>query len=317
MPYETGTTTSFSDLRTRIHIFLQANGWTLTGNVIHRGNVYAKLRAYAADLLVDGGQGESGGELTAKTPEDFGRLLAACWGTDISFPCTYHFFVHTNPDLFLCVINYATLNVQWLTFGELAKFGTWNGGQYFGASYCMTATGEGFWEKRFHNYYCREYNTNTGLTRPLGIGYFWAARADDTASTYPSNMNMVCDIDGSPGDWIDNHGKQPGPRFNGSFFARDTIVNSPNSFNSQTILMPVHVYASRPDAFCSLIGHTEHTRYCNVKHHDIGDILTLGAEKWMVFPHHKKSNDALNDSSQYKNNGETGLLGFAVRYDGP
>ena len=317
MPYETGTTTSFDDLRTRILTFLQANGWTLSGNVIHRGNVYAALRAYPADLLVDGGQGESGGELTSKTPYDFGRILAACYGTQVAFPSTYHLFVHTNPDMFLCVLNYATLNVQWLTFGELSKYGSWNGGQYFGASYCMSNGNENNWQQRFHNHYCYDYNTNNSVVRPLGIGYFWAAKHDDLEAYQTSNMNMVCDIDGSLGDWIDNRGLQPGPNFNGSFFSRDIVVNSPNNFNSQTALVPVHVYTSRPGAFCSLIGHTEHTRYCNMKHYNVGDILTLGADKWMVFPHQKKSNLTLNDSNQFASTGETGLLGFAVRYDGP
>lgn len=310
MAYETGTTTSYADLLTRIHTFLQANGWTLSGAVIYKGNVFAQLTANTDDLRVKGGQGESGGALV--TPfSGYGRIYSQAYGDNVAFPATYHFFVHTNPDVFVCVLNYVTLNCQWLTFGELNKVGIWQGGQYYGASYTSAPTD---WTVQFHNWYCDATDKN-GHYRAIGLGYFWAA--DDNNGDYYGNLHMVCDLDGAVGDWIDNHGLQGGPNFNGSFLARDLVPYGPNTFNSQATLVPVHVYASRPDVFCSILGETGHTRYINIKHYNIGDIITLGAEKWMVFPHQKKSSSTLTDGNTILESGNTGLLGFAVRYDGP
>lgn len=312
MGYETGQTTSYADLQTRIHTFLQANGWTLSGLVIHKGSVFARLTANSGDLRVHGGQGEAAGDLVTPSP-GYGRLLTACYGSDVVFPATYHLFVHTNPDLFLCVLNYATLNCQWLTFGELNKVGNWQGGQYYGASYSSQAAD---WQLRFYNYYCHKYNTNSAANNVIGLGYFWAGNATKDSDA-PGNLHMVCDLDGSAGDWVDNHGMQGGINFNGSFLARDLVPYGPNTFNSQSTLVPVHIYASRPDAFSSVLGEPWHTRYFNMKHHSLGDIITLGPEKWMVFPHQKKSDNALTNSGTSLTNGDTGVLGFAVRYDGP
>ncbi len=311
MAYETGQTTSYADLRSRIHTFLQGESWTLSGVVIHKGNVFAQLTANAGDLRVKGGQGESGGALVTPFPH-FGRILTSAFGTDVTFPATYHLFVHTNPDCFLCVLNYATLNCQWLTFGEINKAGNWNGGQYYGASYPPEFM---YSDVNFRNYGC--YSDNNGYYRVVGLGYFWSGNTVWTRIGGVGNMHMVCDLDGAVGDWIDNHGTYSGPNFNGSFLARDLVPYGPNTFNSQSTLIPVHIYASRPDDFCSVLGEPGHTRYVNIRHYDVGDIITLGSEKWMVFPHQKKSANTLKGDTSNLENGDTGYLGYAVRYDGP
>jgi hypothetical protein len=311
MPYDIGATTGYADLKSRIHTFLQDNGWTLSGTVIYKGNVFAQLTDNTAYLQLVGGQGESGGALTDTCPA-ISRIRTDAWGTDVTFPCTYHFFVHTSPDVFMCVINHNTLNVQWMTFGEVNKYGAWNGGQYFGASY-NSGSLHNVWQ--FSNWRCRFYNTQAGQNTNCGIGYFWAST--DTSSGGYGNMQMVCDLDGSAGDWIDNHGTLSTRNFNGSYLANNLVPYSPNTFNSQAVLVPIHLYHNRPSDFSSVIGEPGHTRYVNIKHYNAADIITLGAEKWMVFPHHKKSANSLTDPAVYPSGSETGYLGFAVRYDGP
>ncbi len=312
MPYETSTTTGYADLRSRINTFLTSNGWTLSGNILYKGDVFAELTDDTEFLKLQGGQGQSGGTLTDPCSAS-SRLRTDCWGADVVFSCTYHFFVHTSPDVFLCVINHNTLNVQWLTFGDLNKYGTWAGGQYYGSSY----SGSGLQNQmRFYNWRCYFYNTSGGISYNVAPAYFWACSG---AAAGSGNMQLVCDIEGSTGDWIGNHSSLSSQNFDGSYYARDLVTRSPNTFNSQATLIPVNIRCSRASDFSSIIGETGHTRYINIKHYGIADIVTLGAEKWMVFPHQKKSDHAMttHTSTITGTTGETGYLGFAVRYDGP
>jgi len=318
MPYDTGTTTSHADLHSRINTFLTANGWTQDGNVLYKGNVFAEVTDDTSYLQVKGGQGQSGGTLTTPCAA-VSRISTVCWGPDIVFPCTYHFFAHSSPDMFMCVLNHNTLYVQWMTFGELNKYGTWNGGQYYGSSYNTGNLQNRF---LFYNWESRFYNTQAGQTTNVGIGLFWAAKYASNGGY--GNMQMVCDIEGALGDWIDNYGtlSAGNPAFNGSYYARDLVPYSPNTFNTQATLIPINIYVGRASAFNSIVGEPGHTRYVNIKHYNIGDIITLGAEKWMVFPHAEKSAHSLTDpgsttSSTDTSKCQTGYLGFAVRYDGP
>ena len=136
-------------------------------------------------------------------------------------------------------------------------------------------------------------------------------------------MGFRCDLDSQT--WIMNSQFMSGSpvfggtktlyQLSGAGLTPDLTTYNPNNWNEQTILVPILPLMSRADDKASILGNTVHSRLTNVRNHNIGDIITLGADKWMVFPHLIKGTANLRGYSD-STNGNSGLLGFAIKYDG-
>lgn len=321
MPYETGSTTGWADLKSRCETFLVSNGWTKTGQVLNKGTVYFSLFGDLGDgLRIKGGTGESGGALTGD-PSVSGVVSDAnsYLGGAIGWPATYHLFAHDNPDCFVCVINYNTSYVQWLTAGSLGKTGNWVGGEYFGGSLSSGIYGVNKEPDMTASY------GQLDLSNPVpnGIGIWFGARAISAYQNY-GNMWMTCDLDGVAGDWISNvstgqySSSYYSPRFSGSEITGDLRASENSAFNNQIILDPVLVAVTRADYKHSLVGSPKHVRHTSVLGLGMADIVSLGADRWMVFPLLIKSvGDGVPTYSTDSSIPTTGLMGFAVKYDGP
>ena len=90
------------------------------------------------------------------------------------------------------------------------------------------------------------------------------------------------------------------------------IQRTPNTWNGEATLLPVQAYLARPSSKVSLIAELGHMRYVRIDNYNAGDIITLGADRWKVFPWWQR-NAASRDGADFS----SGTLGFAVRYDGP
>ncbi len=323
MAYETGTTTGFSDLVTRIETFAVANGWTKTGNVIHKGDVYVKMSvdfAYISSvnrywIKLEGGTGVSAGELTGATPAGVKLSEYPILTEKVSLPATYHIFSHVSPDFLLVVLNANTTDVQWLTFGSMEKYGTWNGGTYIGAPFNDAFKGETTWNHSFTTIGLEHGATDWSNGCGLWMGALHQYTYNNPAHrTYYGSMMLRCDLEANidASGWLTNSyhtGYYPPSypaSFNGSALQHEQPYYQPNTFNNQTTLTPVVVTLLRPSQKISIIGNPVHVRYINMKYFNMGDIITLGTDKWMVFPHYQ-----LDATDPVK------CLGFAVKYDGP
>ena len=90
-------------------------------------------------------------------------------------------------------------------------------------------------------------------------------------------------------------------------------------FNGQTVLTPFQLFLQNTDGHYMSIGHVGHLRFLRLTHYNPGDVIELGSDRWKLFPWHIK-NAAYPDGKQVAysdGNYSTGLLGVAVRYDGP
>ncbi len=88
----------------------------------------------------------------------------------------------------------------------------------------------------------------------------------------------------------------------------------PNAWNSAAALLPVQVWLPRADNKVSMVVDMVHIRYVRVDNHAPGEVITIGSDRWKVFPFYRK-NVAVRDAGSSVDH--TGTFGFAVRYDGP
>lgn len=325
MPYETGATSGLADLQSRIKTFLLANGWTNPGGgqILANGSVYFETAVGGSYLSITGGQGELAGALVS--PSLYApKLVGSHPGADIpdvNWPATYHLFAHSSPVHFLCVLNYNTENIQWLTAGELNKYGTWGGGQYVGAPFGRGYNGGN--PVTIRNW--RSSLTSGSVILGSGLGLWLAAGARMSPFNHETNMQLVCDIDGAPGDWLTNMwdtsaSSDNALAFDGARMTADIRGRGPNTFNGQMVLDPVKVNIGRPDTKRSLIGDPVHVRYANILNYEPGDIVTIGADRWMVFPLLRKvvaATPKLIDEVGAVVGWQSEHIGFAVAYDGP
>ncbi len=308
MAYQTGTFSSPADLVSTIQAFATTNGWTLSGNVLKKGSVYAAVWADGVDVKVQGGLGESGGVLTSPCPDtghiDGGDASYPYFGElQSSYPATYHLFAHTNPDVILCAVNYNVVWWQWMAFGSIVKYGDWVGGEF----YCGPHNGSMLSAGQTDAYRVQ----SSGSWLSSGLALFWGGK-ENWGNTYPDGSYLHCEIDGYT--WASST-RETGGLSAAYLKARhpevmgDLIKNSVSTWNQQATLIPYYLFADRPDSKQSLIGQVEHIRSLRLDNLNPGDIITIGSDKWMVFPWVKKDLSLGYSSS--------GPYGFAVRYDGP
>ncbi len=300
MPYQTGTTTSASDLKSIIETFAAANGWVGQGAPVvsyGQGLGYFQLTAVTSDRLrMMGGNGVDGSGNLTGTPGYGGDI----WLPSTAWPATYHLFAHTNPVGLWCVVNYANEYYQWLGCGDITKYGAWTGGNWAGG---FASSGS---------------QSNTPYLMPTQAGYqpggiyvppaapFYAGI---NGSVDPSNHGawLHCELDGAiwPGNGTGSY-----PLF--ASYADPLHQRMPSIWNSQSTLTPYWLWLPRSNGYGSILGHIEHLRSVRVDNYTPGDIITLGTAKWKVFPWWRKDTAARDGG-----NGTTGTWGFALAYDGP
>jgi hypothetical protein len=301
MAYVTGSAADMTALLTALRNACTANGWTLAGEVLHRGNVYMRTQVVSNYLTLLGGTGIDGsnnltgaaGNVVRVGPISSNAAFAIVW------PMTYHIFIGTTPDEVYLVANYNVDNFLWGAFGQSTVSGLLGAGVWFAAStpptisssvlpIYMTAAGG-------------VNNTSSDLSPAL----FWQVGVSGATLV---NGYVHHGLDGA--SWSSNS-----PVIS-AFSAIAAMVNAlPNAWNSEAVLLPVQVWLPRSAGNkVSLIADLAHTRYLRIDNHNPGDIITIGSDSWMVFPFFKKNSDARNGSTDADH---TGTFGWAIRYDGP
>lgn len=303
MAYVTGTANSFSDLLTALQSACTANGWVLTGNALSRGTCYAEVtfvnQTYPC-LRVRCGTGQSGGVLSGASDVQSAQLGLVAAGGDatipagnvpFAFPLTYCIHVLTSPDEVYCVVNYSASFYQIVAFGQSSMSGLTGTGNWYAGTDVASNRFCSNTDIRTVGGYMQSYHINGGLFMGL--------------SGYPASQNGAVDheldsatwaVEGAWVDWA-------------SLFWRQ-----PNQFDQESILMPVRVYASRPAGYISPVLECAHARFVNIANLQDQQIITLGSDKWKVYPWWARGT-AYNSNGYYGT--YTGVMGHAIRYDGP
>lgn len=305
MPYQTGSASDFPNLVATIKTFASTNGWSVSTDVIYKGNVFAAVKAEnpaggTAGISVQGGLGHSGGALTSAS--SYKSMMQVYDGVgDIinSFPLTYHLFSHTNQ--ITLFVNYNSVWWQWLTFGEIEKYGTYTGGQFYAAPQNYDTTSR-------DTYIRAEYAG--GTYSPAGVALFWGGKELWGYTEAQDGSYMHLEMDSNIW-WVSSRESQyGGNRINTPSFMSPLLYRCNSNQTEMTTLLPYYVWALRPSTKASLIGNVSPFRLMRIDNYQAGDIITIGSDKYKVFPWLRKTPSTVATNS-------SGVWGVAIEYDGP
>lgn len=303
MSYSTGTVSSLNDLRTAIFNACTANGWTLSGDVLHKGSAYFRLQVVGASLQLCGGTGKDGVNNLTGPATKFVQVSNTGVPTGIVYPATYHIHIGATPDEVYVVINHSTDYYQWLAFGQ---------------SHIPLAAGTGNWFGATHP---EAFNPSTGaisiyVTGSGGIAYssgalFWSSQLGVVTIT---NSLIHHGLSGGTGWSGTGNPNTDGGRALAIEAVAPLLTISPNAFNGESLLLPIPVMVGRPSSLYSLVAQPKFSRYIRLDNHAPGEVITIGGEQWKIYPWMKK--DAINRNGSHDGGGIThsGTLGWAIRY---
>lgn len=311
MPYATGTANSATELRDAIVAAATANGWTWdsTNSMLYKGVIYGKLTVSGLRLFVQAALGYSGSTLTTPANRQVGisDVLTSSGNTPLSYPLTYHIFIHTDPDDIIVAVNYQVSWWQWLAIGQAVNLGV-NGN-------CMWQWGTTTSDLASGNGVAVLINGSaggSGFTRTSGAP-FW--KQNDSAGVLASSIYL--NHQGYEW-WSQRVSSTPTAGFGAAadFPAQTLLATQPNTWNGEAVLVRCHVMAIQPSSLWAYVADLPHLRFVRNDNINDGQILTLGTERWFAAPVYRK-NTASRDASIPTSSNHSGTLGMAVRYDGP
>jgi hypothetical protein len=302
MAYETGSVASPTALQTIIENFCTTNGWTLNagaGSWLSKGQSHVHFSGANTTTLTISGANSADGT-TELCP--FTRSI---YIPSVSWPVTYHLFYDTAPDQVSCVLNYESTKIQVIMFGDLVKV---HNSAYVGGNWFFASRG-GIITDNVKLSACSDIAIQSQTTIGGAVSIPFSLLLTESGGSHEDNNGgLHCKIDGNI--WY-----QDNDYYNYKVSLTDYTISalfrSPNSWNNQAQLIPIHLQYTMASALYSYIGYVEHLRFIRVDNYEIGDIITLGSDKWKVFPWYIKNVVSRNGNSV---SADSGTLGFACRY---
>lgn len=310
MAFQSVVVNSAADLKAAIENFAQTNGWTLASGVLSKNGCYTALtNPSTSELRIQNARNGlfSGNDIAVR----YSRIYNTTWPSS----ATAYMVAFSNPDIIWVTINFDVVKFMHLGFGNIVKYGNWNGGQWFHAQH-TSRVGD--------NNVCSLIN---GSQNPYWPGsasecaLFWNPQSRDSWNGYNVENNassIECDIRGRI--WEPNAGTDGD--YNTIWCPRmisPIHQKNPNVFNSQTILTPFQLWIKASDGYMQCLGHIDHIRFVKLTNYNPGDRITLGSEQWTLYPWYVHDVGAPDGSHAQYSSGynTTGVLGVAVKYDGP
>lgn len=310
MAYYSGIAATLADLRTALLTHAVADGWVLTGDVLSKAGVYFQIQVNATHITCLGCEDDAVANpapavvMMGKTYERSGQPTR-----QISFPCNYEVFGFAQ-ELYL-IVNYDVDSYQWMAFGKSTVPGL--PGQ---AGWCGAPIGSAI----------QSYYSGSGESGPVHInlmltGFIAGSYAGSpygivgggpyTLDTNERNVWVNSNLDAH--GW--KYGASVGDFSHGISTMSKLMWTQPSAWNSESVLLPLRLFKTRPSYKSSLILDCEHARHVRIDNFNPGDVLTLGSDKWKVFPWYRKNTAERNATNTSHNH--SGTLGWAIRYEGP
>jgi hypothetical protein len=301
MAYYSGTAASLTALRTALLTHAQADGWVLTGDVLSRAGVFFQIQETATNVTCLGCE-DNAVLNPAPNVVSIGRIYQRSGypTREMTFPCNYEVFGFAQ-ELYL-VANYDTDSYQWMGFGKSTVPGLIKPGGWCAATIGLFAV--------------QTARADAIDITAIGGGGYDCTTAAAFWHTGGTNWSPVRN------SWV-NHGLDGhGWTYNGTLSSVPPGIRSsvpligvqPSVWNSESTLLPIRAFKQRPSFKSSMIVDLSNARHFRVDNVTPGDIITIGSDKWQVFPWYRKNLAVRNGGFEINH---TGTFGWAIRYEGP
>lgn len=282
MAYYSGQASSYSELHAVLKDCCIQNGWQSNGNVLFKDSCFIEITPLNGELRVTGGTGFTANQLTG-SPNRYCKIKEIA-PDKINFPVSYNLHI-TNKNVHL-IINYSVSIYQWLGFGIANLYSNLGTGNWFGASCGQTDA----------------VVANGGLYGYIP-GPFWSIKSETFG--YFSTAYIHAPIDSY--QWLYD---APNLGANISTPIGVLLNRQPNQWNMEATLFPALVAITRASNKVSIAAELQDCRILKLENYEPEMILTLGSERWKIYPFYRRGLSA----SGFQN---SGMLGWAIRYDGP
>lgn len=329
MAYYSGQAASSSELLAVLKNACIAKGWSSNGNILSKEGCFVEITPATSALVITGGTGISNGQLTGGNtltggsdglPKVNASLLGV--GSAITFPVNYFIHIFDNPNEVFLIVKYGVDKYSYLSFGQLKNplsgTGNWYGalgGNLRTSSQWLSALNLS--------------NSNGGMGGGIsgagitssGALFSLTASGGTTGNTYTGiNSAVHHQLDGN--EWSQG-GTSSGTNGSSGFASSASLAQSwkihetnnsrqPSNWNDEAVLLPIMPSVFRPSSKVSILGEIKNARYVNIKNLEPEQIITLGSDKWKIYPWFRK--DATVTSASATSSAQ---FGWAIRYDGP
>lgn len=302
MAYYNGQVSNYSQLANVLISACVDNGFTHNDSVIQKNGIFLLVSPSGTSL-----------DFIARTSESAGaipnilqiRNLSASGIPALTFPIDYEIFIFEH-EVYL-IVNYAIECYQYVAFGKstidfTASSGT---GMYISAS--LTNESTNFNGISINNQLLQ--NSQSAASPAFN----WSAVSYSTSASLQKNFWLHSNLD--------NHGWYP---VNGTGATSDTRVGAgavidilntlPSAWSGESVLVPIYCFKKRASSKVSLTADLQHARYIRIDNYEPKQIISLGSDRWKVFPFFRKNTAVRNGGSVIAH---SGTYGWAIRYDGP
>lgn len=325
MAYYSGQVASYQELLDVLVATCVEQGWAWADGILSKGAAFVKpiistatTTAQGPGIIIQGGTGKSAGALInpsycqprlgSANPYPFSQLT-------VVFPCLYN--IHIFDSEVYLIIEYGIKRFYWLAFGisslPLPGTGLWLAAtwpiRYGHSSY---PTGFGIYGLQSH----LTYNFS-----PRASGPFWASMVQNGSTENYENCGIHFGLNGATWSSQVGAGVQSFPTVqnypHAPLCASSQILRSPSAWSSDTILTPIDVYLPVASNKLSKVLEVKNARYLRIDNYEPNQIITLGSDKWKIYPFHYKNLSARDGTSDINTAVDhTGTYGWAIRYDG-
>lgn len=317
MAFYTGQASSYSELLNVLVNSCVLQGWTWANGILSKDQVF--MRPYTASsqvaeqgpgLCIQGGTGKTGSTLINPStccPRIGDIGLAPTLVPAPIFPLKYNLFIFNNPNEVFLIIRYDIDRFMFLSFGysSVSGCGLWlcgavskgyNDFNYAhmapNKSFSITATGGG--------------DMLNSPTKSVATGFFWQTAKNGVELT----ATTTCFIGIESIGWVHPQNSD----LAAVYTIQPLISRLPSNWSSNSPLLAIQPIYQRTQNKQSIVAEIQNARYMRIDNYEPEQIITLGNDRWMVLPFHKKNITVRNGGN---NIDHSGTFGWAIRYEGP
>lgn len=305
MAYYTGTANDMTALRQALIDACTLEGWAWDGvnEVLSKGTLFLRLQVASGYLTLLGRTSATAG--AAPNVVRIGQLQS----TPVTWPAGYEIFAF--PGEVYMVVNYSVDLYQWCAFGQSTVSGLPGTGMFFAASLASRPATGGI---EIYGSAGDAYSMIRVCPALMWSGSNYSP-ANDSSWQSGANYHLHSDLDGH--GWslcnLPDTSTSSGMRYGVSALSPLMDV-LPNNWSSEAVLLPIRCWKGRPSNKISLTADLVHARYTRVDNYAPGQIVTLGSDRWKIFPWYRKDTANRNGGAGINH---TGTFGWAILYEGP